>query len=416
MLSSDIKEPVVILGAGIVGICTALSLLERGVPVTLIDRGDPGQETSMGNAGVVSPWSIVPQAMPGIWKTIPNLMFGYGRPLSIHPKKALKMIPWGMRFLRQGREESVVEAADAMSLLCGPSIELYEQHLRGTGHENLITQSCYVHAFRDASRARLDDLGYRLRSRMGADLELVGRDQLATLEPALSPTFQADIVINGQARVRSPGRLGKVLVDKAKSLGATFKRAVIKKLSRTQASWVISCENEEIEAHRVVMCLGVWSADMLRELPLKMPLIAERGYHAEFHDPGIEINNSVMDVDAKIVASSMEDGVRIAGQAEFAPIDAQPSQKRKALLVDVAKKAFPHLRTASPNFWMGRRPSFPDSLPMLGGVQDQPGLYANFGHSHYGLMMAPKSGKLVAEIISGNVPNANLEPFSPTRF
>ncbi len=91
---------VTILGAGIVGICTALSLRERGVPVQVIDRGVPGQATSYGNAGVVSPWSFIPQAVPGIWKKIPQLMFGYGRPLSIHPKYALRMLPWWARFLQ----------------------------------------------------------------------------------------------------------------------------------------------------------------------------------------------------------------------------------------------------------------------------------------------------------------------------
>lgn len=410
------QSPVIILGAGIVGICTALSLLERGVPVTLIDKGAPGQETSMGNAGVVSPWSIIPQSMPGIWRNIPKLMFGFGRPLSIHPKVALRMIPWGMRFLREGREHRVRANAEAMSHLCGPSIELYQKHLQRTGYEDLIAPSAYVHAFRDASRANLSDLEYRIRTEMGANVELVGKDQLAALEPALSPDFGAAVLIHGQSRIRSPSRLGTVLAEKAKAMGARIKRATIKGLRRTEVGWSVECDGDTLTAERVVICLGAWSAGMLSDLRIDVPLMAERGYHVEFSDPGIEISNSVMDVDAKVVASSMEGGLRIAGQAEFAPVEAPPSERRKALLLDVAQSTFPTLSRDSPRFWMGRRPSFPDSLPMIGEVEDQPGLHLNFGHSHYGLMMAPKSGELVGQLLSGGRANTSLEAYSPRRF
>lgn len=407
------SPPVTILGAGIVGICTALSLLERGVDVTLVDRGEPGQETSMGNAGVVSPWSIIPQSLPGTWRKIPRLLFGYGRPLSIHPKAALKMIPWGVQFLRMGQESQVRKTAEAMSFLCGPSIELYQKHLSGTGHEGLIAQSMYVHAFRDGSRATMSDLEYQIRSDLGADAELVGKDRLAEIEPALSPDFNAAILIKDQARMRSPGTLGRVLAKKAVGLGAKFRNAVIEKITRNEMGWSIQCDREILKSKRVVICLGAWSAGLLDE---KIPLMAERGYHVEFADPGIEIYNSVMDVDAKVVASSMEDGVRVAGQAEFAPVDAPPNKRRKHQLSQIAQKAFPDLHTGKTSFWMGRRPSFPDSLPVLGQASQQDGLFLNFGHSHYGLMMAPKSGEVLAQTLCGEHVNHSLEAFSDTRF
>lgn len=417
MPQPDNRTPVIVLGAGIVGICTALSLLEKGVPVTLIDKGEPGQETSMGNAGVVSPWSIIPQSLPGTWKSIPKLMFGYGRPLSIHPRSLLKMIPWGLSFLRGGREENVRARAEAMSHLCGQSIELYQRHLAGTGHEELITDSMYVHAFRDGSRANLQSIDYLIRSEMGADLELVGKDRLAEIEPELSPDFGAAVLIKGQARMRSPGKLGQVLAQKARDMGAMYKRTMARRIHRTgQSHWDVQCDDGTLQAERVVLCLGAWSPDLLIGLGMSVPLMAERGYHVEFRDPGIEINNSVMDVDAKFVASSMENGVRVAGQAEFAPVDAPPTKRRKQQLIDVAASAFPNLRTDETSFWMGRRPSFPDSLPALGPVTDQPGLFVNFGHSHYGLMMAPKSGDILARTVCNEPQNISLGAYALDRF
>ncbi|MYK33248.1 MAG: FAD-binding oxidoreductase [Boseongicola sp. SB0670_bin_30] len=412
----DTDASATILGAGIVGLCTALSLLERGARVQIIDRGEPGQETSMGNAGVVSPWSIVPQSLPGLWKKIPGQLLFHGRPLSIHPKVAARMIPWGWRFLQQGREAHVRRVSEAMSRICGPSIELYQRHLLGTGHEGLLRESSYIHAFRDGSRANLTDLGYRIRLEKGADVELVGRGGLAEIEPELSEGFAAAVVIKGQARVRSPGRLGRVLADKARRLGAKFMQADVTGIQRKDSGWEIRCAGGTLEADRLVVCLGAWSPGFLEWTNLNVPLMAERGYHVEFSEPGIEIYNSVMDVDAKVVASSMEGGVRIAGLAEFAPIDAPPDARRKARLVQVAKAAFHGLQTDRPSFWMGRRPSFPDSLPMLGDVSGHQGLFLNFGHAHYGLMMAPKSGELIAEMICGEEASHKINDFSPSRF
>ncbi len=410
------QTPVTILGAGIVGICCALSLAERGVAVRLIDRGDPGQETSFGNAGVISPWSVVPQSMPGIWKTIPRLMWGRGRPLSVRTAFWPRMVPWGLRFLRNGTERQVRRAADAMAQLCGPSVELYRRHLEGTGQEHLVRDGAYVHAFRDGSRVSLDALDYRIRQEMGAALELVGADELRRIEPALSREFQAAVLIHGQARALAPGRIGAVLADKASGMGAEILRAEIRALRRDSEGWVIETNGGALRAARLVVAMGAWSAALLKPLGISVPLVAERGYHIELPDPGVALNNSVMDVDGKIVASSMEEGLRVAGQAEFADVEARPDPRREALLLRQARAAIPDLAGDRPRFWMGRRPSFPDSLPMIGEFAGQPGLFAAFGHSHYGLMMAPKTGELVAGLVTGQTPNADLRAFASDRF
>jgi D-amino-acid dehydrogenase len=144
--------------------------------------------------------------------------------------------------------------------------------------------------------------------------------------------------------------------------------------------------------------------------------MSERGYHAEFSNPGIELNHSVMDADAKFIASSMEGGVRVAGHAEFAPPDAPPSKRRQKIFLRLAKAAFPDLQTGNVSLWTGCRPSFPDSLPMIDQLDEQPGLFLNFGHSHYGLMMSPASGELTAQLVCGDRPNVSLDGYSASRF
>ena len=412
----DPKAPVTILGAGIVGICTALSLRERGVPVTIMDRRAPGQETSYGNAGVVSPYSCVPQALPGIWKQIPKLMLGPKQPVSVHPGAALPLLAWGARFLRQSQRQRALKAANAMADLCGPCIELFEKHLRGTGHEGLLVDSAYVQAYRDASKATLKGLEAQIRADKGARMEVLGQDQLRQLEPALSPDFKAAVLVKGAARMRAPGRAATVLADKAQAMGVQFVRAHIKQIDRRDGGWTLRGADTTYAAERLVICLGIWSADLLRDLGVPVPVLCERGYHGEFAAPGVELNNSILDVDAKFVASTMEGGLRVAGQSEFAPPQVPPSRRREQRLLRAAKAAFPDLQTEQVSFWMGRRPSFPDSLPMIDQIANQPGLYVNFGHAHYGLMMAPASGELTAQLVCATTPNRDPSPFSSRRF
>ncbi|MEX0347780.1 MAG: NAD(P)/FAD-dependent oxidoreductase [Paracoccaceae bacterium] len=409
-------QDVTILGAGAVGICTALSLAERGVSVRLIDRGDPGQETTFGNAGVISPWSFIPQSLPGLWRQLPTLMMGKHRPLSVRARYWPRMVTWGLAFLRQGTPTRVQQVADAMETLCAPSIDLYRRHLRGTGHEALIRDCAYVHAFRDGSRASLDAIDYRIRRDKGGQLELVGGDELRRIEPVLSTNFRAAVLIHGQARALSPGRLASVMADKALGLGVEILRRDIHALRREETGWRIECTGESYAAERVIVAMGAWSTDLLRPLGISVPLASERGYHLEFPDPGIELTNSVADTDAKFVASSMEGGMRVAGQAEFGDIDAPPNPKLETRMLAQARAAFPDLNASGPSVWMGRRPSFPDSLPMIGPFEGHPGLFAGFGHSHYGLMMAPKTGEFLADLLTERVPNIDLAAYSTTRF
>ncbi|MEL7279781.1 MAG: FAD-dependent oxidoreductase [Pseudomonadota bacterium] len=407
---------VTVLGAGIIGICTALSLAQRGARVRLIDRSAPGQETSFGNAGVISPWSIVPQSQPGLWRQIPRLMFGRYRPLSVRAASWPKMLGWGTRYLRNGSLDKVQATSAAMEMLCGPSVDLYRKHLEGTGAEGLLVDAMYIHAFRNPAGASLSSLGYAMRQERGAEIEVLGYHALHRLEPALSPEFQAAVVIKGQARARNPGRIAEVLTQKAQNLGVEVLHHEVHALSRTPEGWQITCRGTQLRADNVIVSMGVWSAELLRSLGYRFPLMAERGYHVEFPDPGLEMAHSVMDVDAACIASSMEGGVRFAGQAEFAPIDAPVDPRRKAHLTRLAKAAFPALNTHNPRFWMGRRPSLPDGLPALGPMPHEKGLFVNFGHCHFGLMMAPKSGELLANIVTQTPSNQDLSAFSPARF
>ncbi|SCZ67860.1 D-amino-acid dehydrogenase [Epibacterium ulvae] len=413
-------ETITIIGAGMVGICTALSLAERGHKVQIIDKAAPGQGgATFGNAGIISPWSLLPQPVPGIWKNIPNLIFGEHKVLKPRLSMWHKLVPWGLSFLRHANTKQVYASAEAMQYLCEPSIDMYRQHLKGTGAEDLVQSSWYIHAFRTEEMAKRWDetaIDYVLRRAFGANIECINAGELKDLEPALGPVFKAAVLVKDQARARAPGRIAEVLFQKACQMGTELIQTEVRHIEQEEGDWRVICADRDITTSKLVLATGAWSAKLLEPLGIKIPLLAERGYHVEFSNPGAELKHSVMDVDAKLVASSMEGGLRLAGASEFCKIDAPVDPKRQALMEQQAKTMVPDLNISEGNLWMGHRPSLPDSLPMLGTFENRSGLYAAFGHSHYGLMMAPKSGQVVADLVEQRTPNHDLAAYSTKRF
>lgn len=411
------QSEVIIVGGGIVGICSALSLIESGVSVTLIDRDPPGQGASFGNAGTISPWSVVPQAVPGLWKKLPGMIFGKHGAAGISLRHAPGYFPWFVKFLKHCNEDSTRRVSDAMHVLCAESIDLYQQHLRGTGHEDLIKDSMYVHAFRNPDAANVDSLGNRLRIEKGASIERIDGDELRRIEPALSSRFRAAILIRGQARALDPGRIGQVLSEKFQKAGGEIVRAVVRKLDARQGGgWTVNTDQGAYSAQKVVISAGAWSAELLQPLGYKVPLAAERGYHLNFAKPGIRLQNSIMDAENHIVASSMTPGLRVAGIADFANPASPPNPRHFATLRHHTKSMFPDLDDVGSSEWMGIRPSFPDSLPLIEELPGKGELFAAFGHSHYGMMMAPKTGQIVARLVTGSPANQDILMFGSQRF
>ena len=144
---SENNPDVTVLGAGIVGICTALSLRERGFSVMMLDRNPPAEGASYGNAGSLSPWSCVPQSMPGLWKSVPKWLTDPEGPIALRASYATTFLPWALKFLRSSKLERLDVIADAMMGLTRPTVDLYRHHLSGTGQENLVRDSVYVHVY-----------------------------------------------------------------------------------------------------------------------------------------------------------------------------------------------------------------------------------------------------------------------------
>ena len=413
------QEPrvAVVIGAGIVGICTALALQEKGFSVTVVDPQGPSEGTSYGNAGVISPWSCVPQSIPGLWKNVPRWLLDPQGPLAIRWTHFPFLLPGLLRFLLAGRLHRLPDIATAMLAVNRPSVAHYRRLLAGTGTEDLLRDCNYLHVYRHIDGADPHSLSWRLREEFGVPLEVLRGGAVQEMEPELSPDFQSAMAIKQQGRTLNPGRLGQVLAHKAMGLGVEFlPHQVHAIVPLTEGGYRIDTDQTAITTRTLVVAAGVWSARLLAALGVRAPLEAERGYHLMFRDPGISLNHSVMDSQYKFVTSSMEGGVRSAGAAEYAGLDAAPDYRRAEIFKALASGLFPNLNTDSSEAWMGSRSSTPDSLPYIGQVSGYVGLFCAFGHGHLGLTGAPETGRLVAALANGENPDIDLEPYSLARF
>jgi D-amino-acid dehydrogenase len=217
--------------------------------------------------------------------------------------------------------------------------------------------------------------------------------------------------------VTDPGAYVRDLADHAVAGGGRLIRAEVTDIVR-QAGGVsgVVAGGETIACDAAVVALGAWSGGLMKKLGIKVPMESERGYHVEFLDPSAMPRAPVMVASGKFVATPMDGRLRLAGIVEFGGLDAPASRAPIEFLKRQIKMTMPGLRWKGTREWLGHRPAPCDSIPLIGALESVPGAYAGFGHHHIGLTAGPRTGRILADVISGRRPNIDLAPYRPNRF
>jgi glycine/D-amino acid oxidase-like deaminating enzyme len=410
-------DAVVVIGAGIVGVCTAWHLLRRGADVTLIDRDEPGRGCSYGNAGALSCGSVAPLAMPGVMRDALTMLLDPAAPLRIPLAYLPKAAPWLMRFVRASRPDAVRRIADALSSLLATSIERHEDMLRDVGAPDLLRRTGQLYLYPDEKTLRKDTMSWALRREHGLTVEQLGRAGILALEPEVGPDYTVGMFTPEQGMSINPYRQVVAIAEDFSRLGGRIVRdrvvAIDTEGTRVRA---VRGESATYPADHAVICAGAWSAELLAQLGYRIPLESQRGYHVAIPAPGIAVGRPVIAADRKVFLTPMEDGLRVAGTVEFGGLARAPTRKRADYLVRDLARVFPRARIPAVwSYWMGHRPCLPDSLPVMGPSRHR-GLWLCFGHGHLGLTMSAVSGDILARAIRGEPSNIDLEPFSFARF
>lgn len=408
---------ITIIGAGIVGIATASYLRRDGHAVTVVDRSPPGEYCSFGNAGILSPGSCVPQALPGVLAKVPGYLSDPLGPLAIKPGYFLKALPWFLRLVAASRLSRVEQIADALRPLLKQTFDAYRPLVQHARVDDLIRQTGYVVAYATRAALQKDALPWQLRRDRGVLMEELDSVGIKQRVPQLGGGYEAGLYLPEQGYVTNPERLTKSLAEQfQKDGGKIVQRNVLDIEVSPDGARALVTDAGNMALETLVICAGSHSNEFSAKCGDNVPLEAERGYHMTYSDPNFTLPMPVFLPQHKVFVTPMEMGLRIAGQSEFAGNDAEPNYARADVLAKQMQKIFPGIRAVDATKWMGRRPSMSDSLPVIGPASKIPNVWYAFGHGHVGLCGGAPTGRLVADLIAGRPPSVNAAPFSVTRF
>ena len=409
-----------VLGAGIVGVSVAIHLQKRGRDVILVDRRGAGEETSYGNAGLIQREGVVPYGFPREITMLARYMMNNRIDAHYHMAALPAAAPFLLRYWWHSAPARHRRIALAYAPLIENSISEHEALIRASGAEALIGPRGWQKAYRtEAARDKDFAEAESWKQEFGVGYETFDAAGLAAAEPHLKPVFIGALRWKDPWTVLDPHGLTQAYLSHFQSLGGRFVRGDAMTLKRmgSNAGWQVLTVEGKFEAEEVVLALGPWAKELIEALGYAMPLGIKRGYHMHYAAEGNAVlNNWTMDAERGYFLAPMRQGIRLTTGAEFANRDAPKSPVQLARAEAVARTVFPLANRLDPDPWMGARPCTPDMMPVIGRAPRHSDIWFAFGHAHHGLTLGPVTGRLLAEMMTGEKPFVDPAAFAPERF
>ena len=410
------RKEIIVLGAGIVGVSSALALQSRGHHVTLMDIQKPGRGASYGNAGLIQREAVEPYGFPRDLNTLASAAFGRLNAIHYHADALPGLLRPLAQYWRNSAPQSYRPIAKQYSSLIAHSTAEHAPLIEAASASHLIRKNGWHQAYRthaEFEKAAKD--AERIRAHYGLKGRTVGSDELSYLEPALKKALAGSILWEDPWSVANPGELVLLYAKLFEKRGGTFVADANIVLSATNTGWQAKGNTQLIKAEEAVIAMGAWSFAAAKNLGYDLPVFVKRGYHRHFQNPN-NFSVSMLDAESGIMLAPMNQGLRIATGAEFAKLDAPATpvqiNRSEALareLIDLGK----HVEDAP---WLGARPCSADMKPLIGPGYKHQGLWFNFGHGHQGLTLGPASARLLAELHDVEQPFVEPTGFLPQRF
>ena len=408
-------KSIAVVGAGIVGICCAYFLKKSGLSVTLIDREDPGTMTSFGHACSFADYANVPVNYPGLIWDIPKLLLKKDGPLAVDFFYIVKHLPWALSFLKNCKKEKVDEIASSLTNLLKHSQISYDEIFKEVNVQEYISHEENLYLF--DSKKSLDDYEYAnvIRKNNRVKVRNLKKEEVKQLEPNIADVYYAGQLFTGSRHTTNPLAISTKIFKKFLELGGIYIKQNVTNLIQKENNIEIYLGNKKINFDKMIVCAGAWSNKIANLLGENFPLDTERGYHILFNTNEKLIKRPVAWSESGFYLIQIHDGVRAAGTVEIAGINKEPNLKRIKMIERQSRKVLPQLGEIK-STWMGRRPTLPDSLPIIGESSKNKNIIYAFGHQHIGWTLGAITGKIVTTITNGKKPNINIEAYSPNRF
>lgn len=410
------QKKVVVVGAGIVGVATAIWLQRAGHQVTLIDKEGPAAGASFGNAGVLATGSIIPVTTPGLLKKAPKMLFSPNEPLFLRWTYLPKLLPFLFKYLKHANEKSVNRIADGLHQLLNDTPEQHIALAKGTPAEAFLEEGNFIFGYEDKSAFEADAYTWEIRKRKGIDFEELDAETLAEYDVALKERFGYAVKCKHHGKISDPGAYVNALAEHFVSKGGEILKKALLGFNLVDSH----CEGLRtsdgiINADDYVLTTGAWSRQWQNELGITVPMESERGYHIEFMNPSIHLHTPIMVASGKFVVHSMDGRLRCAGVVEFGGLEAAASEAPIKLLKKQMKNLFPELSYDNITEWLGHRPATADSLPVVGLSPNADNIYLGYGHHHIGLSGGPKTGRWLSKLVTGNHLDEDLSIYAADR-
>ena len=409
------KRKIIIIGAGIMGISSALNLIRRGCDVTIIEKEIDGQPASFGNASWLSAPSITPVLTPGAIYKIPKMLFSKNGPLFLKFPGTLKIIPWLLKYLTYSTFEKVNYISEHLAPLLANSVTEHKNLAEGTEAEKWIEDSPFLFIYKNKSDFINDSFTWNIRKKHGYKLIEVDENELQELVPGLSNEYSFAIKIENQGYISNSKKYLTDLIEGFKNLGGTIIEEEVKDILSYENKIKIETKENKFICDDVVITAGVFSEKLSKKYGANVPMQSERGYHLELSGTNVKLKYPLMNGYLKLAITPRPSGIRFAGLVEFGSIDSNPNTKAYDLLIRNAKSMFPKITFKEKQEWSGHRPATVDSLPLIGPSQINEKVFFAYGHHHIGLTAGPKTGKLISKSILRDNDQIDLTAYKPNR-
>lgn len=412
------RRDIVVLGAGIVGICVALHLQKRGRAVTLLDRRGAAEETSFGNAGLIQREGVYPYGFPHDFGALARYALNRTIDAHYHPSALLKLAPFLWQYWHYSRPARHAAVARVYAKLIEHCVSEHDALAAEAGATDFIVRGGWMKVFRTArERDRRFAEAERWKSEFGIAHRQLDARALQEAEPYLAPVLAGAVHWTEPTRVKDPQGLALAYLKRFQELGGEFVQGNAATLEPDGPAWKLRTASGPLEAGGAVVALGPWSDVLTRALGYRLPLAVKRGYHMHYRAAGeAKLNHPILDVERGYFMGPMQRGIRLTTGAEFALRDALRTPVQLARAEPIARDLFPLAERLDNEPWMGARPCTPDMLPVIGPAPWHKNLWFAFGHAHHGVTLAAVTGRMIAEMATGEAPFVDPAPYAAARF
>ncbi|WP_299484264.1 FAD-dependent oxidoreductase [uncultured Roseibium sp.] len=416
MTANNVHD-IVVVGAGIIGISTALALQANGRSVLVLDRDNGLKKASEMNAGAFAFTDIVPLATPGIMRKAPKWLLDPLGPLSVPPAYALQITPWMLRFWRASRMDRYLQSLNAQAALMRVSRQALERLIRETSAEHLVRREGQLQLYEGEReyRASLDTWAVRKRHDIPFEI-LETRDAIASIQPGLDARFTHAGYTPDWLNTCDPARWLRHLTETFLTRGGQLELSDVKQVIPGDEYVSLTGPGEDTQARQVIVCAGAWSHHLAATIGDRFPLETERGYNTTLADGAFDLKTHLTFGGHGFVVTRINDGIRVGGAVELGGLTLPANFRRAEILLQKAKSFLPGLETEHGTQWMGFRPSMPDSLPVIDRSPSCKRVFYAFGHGHLGLTQSAGTAQLITDLVQSRDPSIDVTAFSAHRF